>query len=132
MATRARKDIKKLSTAIKRGLKIAKENGIRHNIGSLRTLDENAKVCSVCALGYGVLGITGVKNFPANATDAYGIVQKLNGVSEPSICFASKARDLTNRPFYSDARVIANVMELNDNVHVEPEAVVELLEACGL
>lgn len=76
------KRIKKISTAMKRGYKISKENGIIDIKGEM-FLIENGKCTGACALGMAYIGKFGIPN---NAFLPSKVIRDLNVDNTNSYC----------------------------------------------
>lgn len=134
MKTRPRKDIKRLSTAIRRGIKIGKENGVEHvRDGTLIDVDyETGQVCA-CALGFALIGLYGVKK---GLESGYGDLKsvKSNEINQclPKV-LPSNIRTKIGISKRSSPHVVETVViGLNDNTQLELEEIADYLEECKL
>lgn len=150
MKTRHRKDMKKLSTAIRRGVKIAEENGITQNKGKLFKQNrlgngEEVVIDCACALGMAYIGTNGLKatkeNIKAHASfgmfqdNVYGELNKIYQINDNSKekCLKNKLGEVTNGVLEINKLAVSGfVITLNDSFDKSANEIADSLEACGL
>jgi len=138
MKTRHNKNIKKLSTAILRGARIAKENGIKHSRGRLAELDAKGNIKCACALGMahiGVFGIQATKDLQEYDEDGYSALEeKFPETDAVNMCVNEKAKivDYPTGFTCNSTRVQDAVISLNDSDNKKPEQIAKLLQECKL
>lgn len=129
MKTKHRKDIKRLSTAMERGSKIAKESGIKQVISSFleHKWDENGEevVCGACALGMAAIGVFGVKG--AESMDEELILAHFGLRDVENTCLAKK---VGNEDFVKT--VGESVVVANDSRKKKIPTIVKALKECKL
>lgn len=158
MATKPNKNIKRLSTAIRRGVAIGKEAGIKKGKSQLIKTNAKGEVCKACTLGFaliGVLGIEGAKKVTKAGLGegkGYNLLTKQFG-DEDNTCLpkqltTKKQQQHSGVVIYEDEdydpvtntyKVISRtaspqdfVMSLNDNTNLTPEQIAEKLANCKL
>jgi hypothetical protein len=140
MATKHNKQIKKLSTAIKRGKQIADERGIKQTRGGfwLKPNKGGTKIECACALGMALIGKLGVEACTEVATKGgisiAGLVEEAFPESGVPNCCLSKAvyEKRKNLPTASYYGVDSLIITMNDSTRMPIEEIVEILESCNL
>lgn len=129
MKTRPNKTIKKASTAIRRGMKIAQENGITVARGALFRTNKDGDISCACAIGMGLIGLYGTKRTTTNLTEDY-FISKTVPFSKKYTAGTCLRKILKIR---EDLDYVASViMHANDASKKSPEEIADALEACGL
>jgi hypothetical protein len=135
MKTEPNESIEKLSEAMRHGLKIAKENGIKHSRGYLfTTTTDGNKIDCACALGMAYIGIAGTE--PVFTNEGYEKLDDKFDINSNNSCLlttieegSDEAESLSS---YSVISLRDFVVELNDTGHLEVEEIAAKLETCGL
>lgn len=143
MKTKHNPNIKKLSTAIRRGYKIAQENGIKVSRDSLIEFkyegNKRVGIDCACSLGLGLIGLYGTdpKAYKTNQ-DGYARLNKAFGSknSDKSECLLKTAPNSKHvkESFDIDGKLSVHdfVIALNDGAKMNPEKIAEKLEKCKL
>ena len=135
MKTRPNKNIKKLSTAMRRGLKIAKEKGIKPGKYELATIDwdeetDTYSVGAACALGMAYIGINGTKKARgASYTELEEQFPKLTQENKCLVKAAKRFKLKCSLDTYTNPEAV--VITMNDS-GVAIEKIADKLEKCGL
>jgi hypothetical protein len=133
MKTKPKKSIKKLSEAIVRGAKIAKENGIKQGTGELIVRDrDTGKIECACALGMGLIGKFGldVEGSYSILADAFKTTETASKCLINTVSPNHSVRK-TRRIVLGKTDVEAFVFVLNDAAEMAPEKIASKLEKCG-
>jgi hypothetical protein len=123
--TKPNRKIKKLSTAVRRGLKIAKENNIKISRQAFTIENDKGEVCRACTLGMAGIGLFGVREVLYKTEDS--VMNHLGLQSKENECLPKK---LNLRPKYED--ITSVIMYANDSRNKSPEEIADALEACKL
>lgn len=133
MKTEPNESIEKLSEAMRHGLKIAKENGIKHGKGYLFTSDKDGIDCA-CALGMAYIGIAGTVAIYSH--EGYEKLDEKFAINSNNSCLLTTIEEGSDEAgALSTYKVISTrdfVIELNDTANLEVEEIVTKLEKCGL
>lgn len=133
MKTRHNPKTKKLSTAMRTGYAIAKENGIKRIVGSLFELNNSGEICGACALGFALIGKYGLKNTEELYKEDFTVFDKAH---EDNKCLlktvSSVTRYNTLGDYEEDITPVEFVWNMNDNKKTPINKLVEKLEKCKL
>lgn len=127
MKTKHNPNIKKLSTAIRRGYQIAKERGIKVARGVTFRKNKESEITCACALGLAAIGRYGLDK--AGTMDFSLIIDKFK-IRDANRCLNKKVNH--TEYFQKYRSVSSTVVELNDEKRKSPEQIANLLESCGL
>lgn len=128
--------IKKLSTAMRHGLRMAQERGIKRVVGQLFRKNSRGEVCGACALGMAYIGRFGIEaakqideNADGKAYDALNKVFNIN--SQKSLTCLKKVgpKNIQKVEKFNTSQFVAT---LNDNNKLPVEVIAEKLEECKL
>lgn len=136
MATKPNKNVKKLSTAMKLGKKIADENGIKQGRGTWLKLDrKEEKLICACAMGMTLIGKYGVEEATKIAQEGteVEVIEEDFPVSDKVNECIFKTDVVKNRRSVTSLHELGSVvMILNDKAKLPVETIVEALESCRL
>lgn len=127
--------IKKLSTAIRHGLKMCRERGIKQAKSTLIEVNIKGEVCGACALGMALIGVYGTKEAGRISNGkGYLMLQKLFG-NKMNKCLPKTLSSKLQKNYIDKNIAIspqAFVYRLNDHCSMRPDKIADKLEACNL
>lgn len=140
--TKPLKTIRKISTAMERGYKIAKENRIKQVTGDFIVTEEKYdrqgnyiedKVCGACALGMVAIGLFGVEGAKDYNEDK--VMRHLGLYDEKNACLPKKLKvldedELESGDYTMDVQTV--IIEANDDAEKKIPVIVKSLKACKL
>jgi hypothetical protein len=134
MKTKPNESIEKLSEAMRHGLKIAKENGIKHSTGYLFTALNGNKIECACALGMAYIGIAGIKSVFTH--EGYEKLDEKFAIDSNNTCLLTTIEEGSDEAealsTYSVISLREFVVELNDTAKLGVDEIAAKLEKCGL
>lgn len=141
MGTKHNKNIKKLSTAIRRGKAIADENGINHGRGKwLRLNKAGDKIECACAMGMALIGKIGVdaaleveaKTYAGASAEVEKEIPVSRSVNSCFVKEAKTKRKTLATKVASWNTVQGIVITMNDETKMTLDEIADTLESCKL
>lgn len=128
LKTEHRKDIKKISTAILRGKKIAEENDIEVDVGVIIQVDDENNIYKACAMGLAYIGKFGIES--AKLLDGES---KLSGECMENFLNGNTPSECIRKIYTSNIEYPQDyVIKLNDVNYCSPEEIAKKLKNCKL
>ena len=123
-----------ISEALRKGRKIAEENGIKHGKHMILYYDpEKPEDCMACALGEILIGVVGFEKAVKSDDSPYARVVELFpelSSKDKSPCIISQIEP--QGKFKVDSELKSAIMWANDCRSLETEELAEILEKCDL
>lgn len=127
-------NVKKLSKAMRRGLAIGNERGIKRIKGTIFDYNDKGEVCGACALGFAIIGKIGVPkrrfrpgNKEQKALNELGIKN-----TEKNECLLKVSTPKAKDDYFGNLSVSNFVVTHNDTVGLSVDKIADKLEKCGL
>lgn len=121
------KNFKKLSSALRKGYEIAKENGIRVARGRLFRYKKDGSISCACAFGMAAIGLYGPDPVKLKKVSESKIVSHFDA-KRPNECLAKK---LKTEGRYGN-NISDSVFCANDKRNLNPDQIADKLEECHL
>jgi hypothetical protein len=119
------RNIKKLSTAIRRGLAIAQERGIKVARGAYFKRNKKGEITSACALGLASIGVYGEEDADVGVMAGLPFKFKVNSIFRNQCVVAAFK-------IASGTTLTSMITLANDSRKWSPSKIADKLESCGL